>query len=260
LVRKHIKKNDEADVLVESRRRCSICFGLYGDFSIKRGQIAHLDGDKENNNRSNLTFLCLPHHDEYDSRTSQSKGLNKKEVLHYQSLLKEHIISIEVDNEKRVKAPITNNNFCLYKLTNSESVCGFDFLATDKERDYYLEISEDIVSIQKVYWEVNQWINQDYTETGISLNFPLTELVDIISKVFFEEDFSIIGYKDKGGFNSLVISFNESDRYYEIEFCIENGLVNKSIGTSKKELNENSVEARAVLGICAILNNIKLPH
>jgi hypothetical protein len=77
----------QAEVLVECRRRCCVCFGLNRDESEKRGQIAHLDGDPNNNARENLTFLCFDHHDEYDSTTSQSKGLLLAEVQQYRSEL-----------------------------------------------------------------------------------------------------------------------------------------------------------------------------
>jgi hypothetical protein len=53
----------------------------------KLGQIAHLDHNNSNNDPDNLAFLCLPHHDEYDTRTSQSKGWTIEEVQCYRSRL-----------------------------------------------------------------------------------------------------------------------------------------------------------------------------
>ena len=76
-----------ADVLVASRRRCCICFALSNDAAEKKGQIAHLDRDASNATRENLVFLCLEHHDQYDSRTSQSKGLSIEEVRRYRAQL-----------------------------------------------------------------------------------------------------------------------------------------------------------------------------
>ena len=54
---------------------------------MKAGQIAHLDGDRVNNRIDNLAFLCLVHHDDYDSRTSQRKGLTLQEVKRYREEL-----------------------------------------------------------------------------------------------------------------------------------------------------------------------------
>jgi hypothetical protein len=76
-----------ADVVVSSRRRCCICFALSGDSAEKKGQVAHLDHDPANNAVENLAFLCLEHHDQYDSRTSQSKGLTVDEVRRYRGQL-----------------------------------------------------------------------------------------------------------------------------------------------------------------------------
>ncbi len=85
--RTHIKTKDETKILIDSSRRCCICFGLNQDFDVKRGQIAHLDGDHSNSKIDNLLFLCLVHHDEYDGTTSQSKGLTINEVKEYRSRL-----------------------------------------------------------------------------------------------------------------------------------------------------------------------------
>ncbi|MDY6877368.1 MAG: hypothetical protein SWK90_14350 [Chloroflexota bacterium] len=85
--RKRIPKQTETQILTQSRRRCCLCFGLDRDLTQKRGQIAHLDQDPSNDCLDNLAYLCLPHHDQYDSRTRQSKGLTINEVKRYRDLL-----------------------------------------------------------------------------------------------------------------------------------------------------------------------------
>ena len=77
----------QTDTLVESRRRCCICFALKHDSDLKQGQIAHLDKIPSNNEPDNLAFLCLAHHDQYDSKTSQSKGFTIDEVKRYRAQL-----------------------------------------------------------------------------------------------------------------------------------------------------------------------------
>jgi hypothetical protein len=77
----------ETEILIKSHRRCCLCFGLNRDFTEKVGQIAHLDRDSSNSVNDNLAFLCLPHHDRYDGRTSQSKGFTPDEVKVYRSQL-----------------------------------------------------------------------------------------------------------------------------------------------------------------------------
>jgi hypothetical protein len=60
---------------------------MNGDWQQKQGQIAHIDHDSSNGDENNLTFLCLPHHDQYDSKTSQSKGITESEVRKYRQEL-----------------------------------------------------------------------------------------------------------------------------------------------------------------------------
>jgi hypothetical protein len=86
-MRRAIPLETEALVLVKSRRRCCLCFGLNRDVSIVRGQIAHVDRDAANSDPDNLAFLCLLHHDLYDSRSLQSKGMTPTELRSYRDEL-----------------------------------------------------------------------------------------------------------------------------------------------------------------------------
>lgn len=74
-------------VLLESRRRCCICFGLDRVTSLASGQIAHLDKNSANPAYDNLAFLCLRHHDEYDSTSSQRKNFTAGEVKQFRTEL-----------------------------------------------------------------------------------------------------------------------------------------------------------------------------
>jgi hypothetical protein len=85
--RKPIAATTQAAVLVESRRRCCICFGLNRDTSLKTGQISHLDGNAANPAKENLAFMCFEHHDQFDSKTSQSKNFTVAEVKVYREEL-----------------------------------------------------------------------------------------------------------------------------------------------------------------------------
>jgi hypothetical protein len=95
MARKSIPPNTIDEVLLQSRRRCAICFGLEFDTRIKPGQIAHLDQNNTNADVDNLVFLCLHHHDEYDSKTSQSKGMTVGEVRTHRKELYSYISSIK---------------------------------------------------------------------------------------------------------------------------------------------------------------------
>jgi hypothetical protein len=87
MVRKAVPQETQVEVLAACRRRCATCFGLNRDTGIKPGQIAHLDRDAANPSFDNLVFLCLAHHDQFDSRTSQSKGLTSDEVRRFRQEL-----------------------------------------------------------------------------------------------------------------------------------------------------------------------------
>jgi len=87
MARSPVTETVQAAVLTSSRRRCCICFGLNRDLSIVRGQIAHLNKNPNNNDFDNLVFLCMVHHDEYDSRTSQSKSFRVQEIKRYRQEL-----------------------------------------------------------------------------------------------------------------------------------------------------------------------------
>jgi len=88
--RANIPTSTQAEVLTSCRRRCCVCFGLNRDETLKKGQIAHLDGDPSNNDMGNLAYLCFDHHDELDSKSSQAKGLTPTEVRRYREELFEH--------------------------------------------------------------------------------------------------------------------------------------------------------------------------
>ena len=103
----------EQVVLTRSGRRCCLCYGLRGDFAVKKGQVAHIDRDPTNSRTDNLAFLCLDHHDQYDSRTSQSKGLTREELCFYRDLLHadvaKHLPRLETPDrvgEERTPVPL----------------------------------------------------------------------------------------------------------------------------------------------------------
>jgi hypothetical protein len=81
----------ESAVLIKSARRCPVCFHLDGDLKQKPGQIAHLDGDWTNEAEDNLAWMCMPHHSEYDSTTSQHKNYTIAEIKEMRRRLYEAI-------------------------------------------------------------------------------------------------------------------------------------------------------------------------
>lgn len=82
-----IARATEQRVLIASRRRCCLCLFLCNLDEVRKGQIAHLNHDAGESRFENLVFLCLEHHDEYDGKTSQSKGFTPEEVKEYRDRL-----------------------------------------------------------------------------------------------------------------------------------------------------------------------------
>jgi hypothetical protein len=141
--RRRVADAVQAEVLVKSRRRCCVCYGLKRDDEIKQGQIAHLDQNPGNNNEDNLAFLCFDHHDQFDSKTSQSKNLTAKEIIRYRGELYQH--------------------FSLWGLDHSE------FLLN------YLAASIDAKSLAETLWKVGRRITA-FPEYPISLALKEKEL------------------------------------------------------------------------------------
>ena len=105
MARKIVSERAQAELLTLCRRRCCICFGLDRDVTVKTGQIAHLDRNAANSDLDNLAFLCLPHHDQYDSRARQSKGFKIDEVKAYRRELYEFFYS-QLGSQIMVSAPL----------------------------------------------------------------------------------------------------------------------------------------------------------
>lgn len=90
-------------VVTACRRRCCLCVFISKVEEEKRGQIAHLNKDASDSKFENLVYLCLEHHDLYDSRTSQSKGYTEIEVRHYRDELHKRYPKSEALEDKALK-------------------------------------------------------------------------------------------------------------------------------------------------------------
>jgi hypothetical protein len=77
----------ETSVLVLSKRRCCLCYCWDEHKGRRKGQIAHINRRRDDSRFDNLVWLCVEHHDEYDSRTSQSKGITAGELGEHRSRL-----------------------------------------------------------------------------------------------------------------------------------------------------------------------------
>jgi hypothetical protein len=137
--RKSVPNSIQTEILLKSARRCCVCYGLKGDFEEKKGQIAHLDHDPSNYDPGNLTYLCFDHHDQYDSKTSQSKGLMVTEVKQYRSLLYEavvqwrdaHLAQMEAYWPSNLEVPLLTESRLLNPVPNSIPTRGIQLIDKD---------------------------------------------------------------------------------------------------------------------------------
>jgi hypothetical protein len=115
----------ETEVLVRSRRWCALCFGLSLELGPKtQGQIAHVDRTPTNTALDNLCLLCLPHHDLYDSKPSQSKGFTPAELRTH----REELYSFLTEQRTRLAspglAPLSTDAWAVAELLSSRSQLG----------------------------------------------------------------------------------------------------------------------------------------
>lgn len=110
MTRQHIPDSTQNALFWKSQRRCALCFGLENDFSEKRGQIAHLNKDNTQTRLEDLVWLCIPHHDQYDSTTRQSKNYTVSEVRNCRERLYAEVERVRAESEAKQedKAATTN--------------------------------------------------------------------------------------------------------------------------------------------------------
>jgi len=75
-------------VLLDSRRRCCICYGS-GNDEVRKGAIAHIQADlpeSEADTEDNLVFLCEQHHSELDAGRISRERLREAKGELYRSL------------------------------------------------------------------------------------------------------------------------------------------------------------------------------
>jgi hypothetical protein len=91
LTRKPTPEDTQHRVLDRSRRRCALCVHFDNHYGQKEGQIAHIDRDPSNADEDNLVYLCLSHHDDYDTKRRQTKNLTPREVKTARNRLYDYI-------------------------------------------------------------------------------------------------------------------------------------------------------------------------
>ena len=110
MARKPYSRTVQHAILTKSRRRCAFCYYYEDDGREKEGQIAHIDRNHSNNSEDNLVFLCLKHHNKYDSTTSQSKGIQPEEArtskMHLEERVKNDFAALVRESAPSQRTPL----------------------------------------------------------------------------------------------------------------------------------------------------------
>ena len=209
--RVNVSKEIESQVLINCRRRCCICFGVNRDVDVKKGQIAHLDKNRNNNNIDNLSYLCLEHHDIYDSKNSQSKNFSLKEVKVYRKELEQVILNAF---NKTVKIGKVDGDFSikkrfLWQTENSSAEIEIHFLDKHNikingvalygllnlispnigEIDFYSYLYEEE---NNVFY--TKFVDSDFSNSNfLILNFKINELKLEITETYFPDFYPFFG-------------------------------------------------------------------
>lgn len=147
MTRKAIPPKVQADVVTKSKRRCALCVFLDRNEKECRGQIAHLNRDHSDNRFENLVWLCLEHHDQFDSKTSQTKNYTKLEVKNYRDSLYQMNEGAEYTKDE---IKLVQDYIRKYSSTFKYIFDAYDDLAFEIHRDTLAEL-RDI----RDFWRTN---------------------------------------------------------------------------------------------------------
>lgn len=185
--RPKLPRDLETQLLVASRRRCALCFGLHRTDAPTKGQIAHLDRNASNNSMENLVWLCLDHHDTYDSRTSQSKGFTLDEVRTYRDQLYERnqLMLSELDPSHSLPL-LSEEAVRAARYLNEHSVNGYKF-----DPQVRLEVLPELINLptEDVEIALDELHELGYVEFAGSLTvFPMDRLFWDTDTMFASND------------------------------------------------------------------------
>jgi hypothetical protein len=201
--RKKISDTVKNNILVKSRRRCALCYGLDNDTNVKDGQIAHIDRNNENNTEENLAYLCLNHHNLYDSTFKQTVNFTPVELKFYKKKLEEDILTNSFSLEKIVIN--SNNEFynshdhelflkikdvCL-ENNNLNKILNFN-LGTSYNCDYFCIDEDNSICLTDYFYILGMDIDNYFRDEALEHNFEwfcfyLKNAMDIISNNYFSE-------------------------------------------------------------------------
>ena len=163
----------ETAVLINCGRRCALCVGLNNDHTVKNGQIAHIDRDSSNSSYDNLVFLCIPHHDDYDTVRRQSKNLKPDELRHYKRVVCQRY----GPDYSSIRALLSKHQNAILELMNETEHLAVEI---DKNRfDEYIILHNDLVSL------IHDTFNPDAYKLLDDWHRGLNITLEIINDIYY---------------------------------------------------------------------------
>ena len=130
------------------------------------------------------------------------------------------------------KSPIPSSEFTLYKLTDPNSAWGYEYVAANETRAYYISFSSTHLSVEESNSELEEFLDTDYVNTRKKIHFPINDIRDIIVDCYSCEEFSLIAYRENGEIDKLIVVLGRFETYREHEFEFDS----KEIADGRRKL------------------------
>ena len=228
-------------MLTLSARRCCLCFGINSDYEEKQGQIAHLDKDSSNSNLKNLAFLCLPHHDKYDSKTSQSKNYTIEEAKGYRKSLHTHVAELRKNNSN-----LSSEIYEFKKLLINENSALFFFAASVSNKPEIRElILNEVVDDDFKEQLINAWFYLDKPvpkDQHEKLNIKEKTRLDHMAEYLFKSPSGKEDLQALLALSGIALSIMPEDQRYEKIFKIHDDTIRSGVLLLSNISRKSSVE------------------
>lgn len=97
-------------------------------------------------------------------------------------------------------------------------MCGYPLLATNPERTVLISIASEHLSLSKLGWEENRWLNVGYVVLPESMTCSVDRLDSAVKRAFGESEYAITAYRaPDGDLCGVNIAFGQAHTYYEID-------------------------------------------
>ncbi len=160
----------KAQVLLDSKRRCCVCFCRNIDTEEKEGQVVHIDDNPANSVAENLVFLCSEHRSSLDLTDSLARAEVKKFRETLYNHLKEEERLAEIKKGRQIQVVATGQSSATSKRKNpftgelEDAPLPKTYLCPDGARPTQQNLSEALgFTVPAPFVDLVEWI---YDQAG----------------------------------------------------------------------------------------------